>query len=106
MRNKIIRNKIIPFKNFGAINLFGIIFAKPWMDMSEIKINHEAIHTSQMKELLYIPFYIVYTLEWLWRLVFQKGNAYKNLSFEKEAYENESNLNYLKNRKRFAMWRN
>ena len=31
--------------------------------------------------------------------------AYRNISFEKEAYNNEKDLNYIKNRKIFAQWR-
>ncbi|MDG1097782.1 MAG: hypothetical protein P8O20_00205 [Bacteroidia bacterium] len=31
--------------------------------------------------------------------------AYRNISFEREAFTNESNLKYLKNRKCFAQWR-
>lgn len=103
---KIIKNNIIPFKGFLAINLFGIIFVrkdakKPFGIYSQ---NHEAVHTAQMKELLYVPFYIIYLFEWIIRL-FMKGNAYRNISFEKEAYQNETNLNYLKCRKHFAQWR-
>jgi hypothetical protein len=40
-----------------------------------------------MKEILYIPFYLWYGVEWLIKL-FYKGNAYRNLSFEREAYDN------------------
>jgi len=54
-----------------------------------------------MKELLFIFFYIIYILEWLIRLFINK-NAYKNISFEKEAYSNENNLEYLKTRKCFS----
>lgn len=54
-------------------------------------------------------FYIIYLLEWLFRVLFTKDfmsfNAYKNLSFEKEAKSNESDINYLTNRKRFAEWK-
>ena len=56
-----------------------------------------------MKELLYIPFYIWYLLEWLF-LIFKYGNshtAYRNIRFEKEAYENEKDLSYLYHRKRY-----
>ena len=63
-------------------------------------INHEKIHIQQQKELLVIFFYIAYVLEWFVRL-FMKGNAYKNISFEKEAYSNDDNLEYLKQRKIF-----
>lgn len=54
-----------------------------------------------MKELLYVPFYILYILEWLYRLT-QKGNAYKNVSFEKEAYDNENDMDYLNKREYFS----
>ena len=47
---KIIYNKIIPFKGFLAINLFGFLFARK--KLTEVNINHEKIHTEQMKELL------------------------------------------------------
>lgn len=57
-----------------------------------------------MKELGYILFYIIYVVEWLVRL-FMKGNAYRNISFEKEAYSNQYNLAYLGKRKHFAQWR-
>ena len=30
-----------------------------------------------------------------------KVKAYRSISFEQEAYDNQNNLNYLKNRKRF-----
>lgn len=103
---KIIRNRLIPFPGFGAINLFGVVFAKPWMRMSPEKINHEAIHSAQMRELLYLPFYIIYFIEWIWRLLQGKGNAYRALSFEREAYDHEDDLEYLRRRGRFAMWRN
>jgi len=42
-----------------------------------------------------------YVVEWIIRL-FLKGNAYRNISFEREAYSNEKDLSYLDNRKIFA----
>lgn len=102
---KIIRNSFIPFGRYGAINLFGIVFAKHTMPMNKCVQNHEAIHSAQMRELLYIPFYILYVLEWIWNLLFRRGNAYRNISFEKEAYAKERDLDYLKHRKKYAMWR-
>ena len=53
---------------------------------------HEKIHIAQQKEMLVIPFYLWYFIEWLVRL-FKKGNAYQNISFEREAYVNEYNFN-------------
>lgn len=95
----VVRNKIIPFgKNYYAINLCGIIFAKGPCD--KYVINHEKIHTHQMLELLIIPFYILYVIEWLIRLVQYKNlfKAYKNISFEREAYTHGDDLNYLRKR--------
>jgi hypothetical protein len=96
---KVIYNKLIPFGSFKAINIFGIVFAKN--KMSNKDLNHEAIHTAQMKETLFILFYILYLVEWMVKLCF-KGNAYQNLSFEKEAYKFQDNLNYLENRKPYS----
>jgi len=98
---KIIRNKYIPFKGFRAINLFGILFVRGSARINERTIRHEAIHTAQMKEMLYIFFYLWYVIEWLIRL-FMEGNAYRNISFEREAYSNEDDVIYLESRKRFA----
>lgn len=101
---KIIYNNIIPFKGFLAINLFGILFVRGTeRDINDVVLNHERIHTAQMKELGYILFYIIYLLEWIVRL-FKKGNAYRNISFEREAYKYEGDLNYLSARPKWAMW--
>lgn len=101
---KIIYNNIIPFKGFKCINLFGVLFVRKGCFMREEDLNHERIHTAQIKEMLYVGFYVWYFIEWLIRL-FCKGNAYKNLGFEKEAYSNDDNLTYLASRPRFAWWK-
>lgn len=101
---KIVYNNIIPFNGFKCINLFGVLFVRKGCFMSEEDLNHERIHTAQMKEILYVFFYLWYFVEWLIRL-FSKGNAYKNLGFEKEAYSNDDNLTYLATRPRFAWWK-
>lgn len=98
---KIIRNKYIPFPGYKAINLFGILFVKNNAKIDEVTINHESIHTAQMRELLYIPFYLFYVIEWLIRLIqFRNGYmAYRNISFEREAYQNQEDMHYLKGRR-------
>lgn len=102
---KTIDNTFIPFKGFCAINLFGLLFVRKECKgkLNERVYNHERIHTAQMKELGYIFFYIIYFIEWLVRL-FMRGNAYRNISFEKEAYSYEYDLDYLNTRKHFAQW--
>lgn len=101
---KVIRNSIIPFKGFSAINLFGVLFARPEVVITERMLNHEQIHTAQMKELGYILFYVIYFIEWLVRLMFP-GNAYRNISFEREAYDNQRYILYMETRHHFAQWR-
>ena len=100
---KIIRNKFIPFPGYKAINLFGILFVRGDARIGEVTINHERIHTAQIKELLYIFFYLFYAIEWIIRLVQFRNSymAYRNISFEREAYQNEGDLHYLKSRRFF-----
>lgn len=101
----LIYNKYIPFKGFKAINLFGICFVREGCTMPPHSINHEKIHTAQMKELWYVGFYIIYFIEWVARLFFAPATAYRGISFEREAYDNQHDYNYLKSRKHFAQWR-
>ena len=106
---KVIYNNIIPFKGFAAINLFGVVFArKEYKPLPDRTLRHEAIHTAQMRELAYIGFYILYLLEWLFRLIKQSWtgqDAYRNISFEREAYRKQDRTTYLTYRKHFAQWR-
>ncbi len=105
---KVIYNNTIPFKWYLAINLFGILFArKEYKPLDKYTINHEAIHTAQMKELGYIGFYIIYLLEWFMRIIQYESfhKAYRNISFEKEAYNNEKRLDYIYTRKHYNQWK-
>lgn len=101
---KIKYSKIIPFKGFYAINLFGTYFIREeYKDekISKKTLNHEAIHTEQMKELGYIFFYIWYFIEWLIQLILHGSTAYYWISFEREAYDNDKNYKYLNRRKHY-----
>lgn len=105
---KIIKSNIIPLPGFAACNLFGVLFVTPktydriQRGYNKTLINHESIHTAQMKELLYLPFYILYLLFWVIRIITPPfDTAYRDISFEQEAYDNQSNLKYLENRKHY-----
>ena len=101
---KIIYNKYLPLKGYVAINLFGLIFArKEFKPLSRITENHERIHTAQIRELLFVFFYLWYGIEWLVRLIQYRDRkeAYLNISFEREAYRNQYDLGYLKARKKY-----
>lgn len=102
---KIIRNNIIPFKGFAGINLFGVIFVRKNAVVTERMLNHERIHTAQMRELLYVGFYLWYLIEWLIRLCKDPNTAYRKICFEAEAYANQNDQEYLEGRKRFNFWR-
>ena len=100
---KIVRTTILPFKGFTAINLLGMLFVHPGVYLSDELMNHERIHTAQQREMLFVFFYLAYIIEWLVRLP-MRGNAYRNISFEREAYANQRNLHYLENRPHYV-WR-
>lgn len=87
--------------NYLAICLFGFIFSVRPLNAEEV--NHELIHAAQQKELLYIPFFIWYVIEWLVLLIKYRDRmeAYRNIRFEKEAYRHQRDINYLRNRKHY-----
>ena len=102
--------KVKDFKFFGkktiGLTIFPfILLRKSYFDYygeSYLKetINHESIHIEQQKELLVVFFYFWYFGEFLIRRLFVNSDkAYKSISFEKEAYQNEKNLDYIKTRK-------
>ena len=103
---------ILVFKHFFYKNYVGltiwpfIILKNDDLKGDEVLINHEKIHLRQQRELLIIPFYLLYVLEWLLRSIyyldFYKG--YQNISFEREAYVNEKNLEYIESRTIFSFF--
>lgn len=64
-------------------------------------LNHEQIHLRQQAEFLIVFFYLWYGIEFLFRWIQYRNRhkAYRNISFEREAYQNETNFDYLKTRK-------
>lgn len=89
-------------RDFYAINLFGCIIT--CRRLSPYELNHELIHSAQAKELLYLPFYIWYLVEWFILFVKRKDwmKAYLCIRFEKEAYAYQNELDYLQHRKHFG----
>jgi len=68
---------------------------------------HETIHYKQWIELGYVGFLILYPTFWIINLMrgMSGPEAYFNIPFEIEAYENQSDLGYIFNRKPYA-WLN
>ena len=123
-----IKNNIIPFKGYKAINLFGIIFTRK--QLTEKEKNHEKIHSEQMLEVdtlgvgliallcLFcnlhlawcffglLTYYMVYCFEYLVIRFFHKKqkDAYHDVSFEEEAYKYDNDLNYIENKRKPFNW--
>ena len=98
-------SKYIVPKGFNGITLFPFIFLiDKKLKQDSVLIHHEKIHLQQQKEMFIIFFYLFYGLEWFIKLLKYKTkhSAYLNISFEREAYQNENNINYLKTRKPWA----
>jgi hypothetical protein len=100
-----ITNRFIPLRPFVAINLCGLIFVREGQRFDATCLRHEHIHTCQMKELLFVGFYLIYIIEWLVRLLLRRGNAmdaYRFISFEREAYAHQHDASYLSRRRHYA----
>lgn len=95
---------VIPFllrKKFLGITLWPFIIVRDKTLLNDsVFITHEKIHIRQQAEMLVVFFYVWYIFEYLLRLVQYKdrNKAYRNISFEREAYANEKDFNYLKKR--------
>jgi len=95
----------------GGITLWPFIILREvhnstnfWRNRATRIINHESIHIKQQAELLVIPFYILYILEWFIKIFIYGSTtkAYYAISFEREAHSNDKNLDYLESRKSYA----
>ena len=106
MKAKVVFNNIIPFPGFMAMCLFPYIFVRKAAAgrYNVVANNHEHIHAEQQKEMLIVFFLIWYVVEWLCRLAqYRNGKeAYRNISFEREAYAHEKELDYIPKRRHFA----
>lgn len=130
----IIRNNVIPFTGYKAMFFFGILFVRGEAVIDEVTMNHERIHARQLWEIIFafLPFWILmtfiispwillfapwsfylwYVIEWLIRGLLKitkidksSISAYRSLLFEREAYANQNNMEYLTSRKLFAFLR-
>ena len=88
-------------RGFRGLTFFPfVIFTNRNDALDKVCVNHEKIHLRQQLELLVLPFYVWYGIEFAIRLLIfkDKNKAYRTISFEREAYVNEKDLNYLKSR--------
>ena len=104
----IVCQRLLKNTKISGITLFPFIFLKkPEYREDNTLINHEKIHLQQQIELLILFFYLWYVIEyyyWFFRLK-DHYLAYKSISFEREAYAMEDDLNYLDKRKFWSFWK-
>ena len=93
--------KYLTPKGFRGITLFPFVFVVAKEDKEDaVFLNHEKIHVRQQLELLLLFFFVWYGVEFLirWCQYKNRHTAYRNISFEREAYANEKNITYLQER--------
>ena len=121
-------NDVIPFKGYKAMALWPVVFVRTecYSRFDNEDMNHERIHLRQQVEMLVVGIVIAvilalvgcgwwsmlavplflecYGLEYLLRLLlcWNTKKAYRGISFEQEAYNNEQDMDYLKKRKLFC----
>lgn len=124
-------NIFLPFKGFKALTVWPFVFIRLEQKHNYTKIddNHESIHGVQQLEFLVtimallvilscvgffsfgwvftspLWYFAFYGLEFVvrWAIYdFDSWVAYRNISFEQEAFIFQSDFNYLKTRKPFA----
>lgn len=95
---------LIPNRFQGWV-LFPFVFLKEKeLACNPVFMNHERIHLRQQIELLVLPFFLWYGIEYLFRLIQYRNinQAYRNISFEREAYTNQNALEYINQRRLFG----
>ena len=97
-------SKVAPIE-IGAITLGFIVFSRNEMNVATKR--HETIHFQQFLELFFIGFVVLYFYYWLKNLAFGMGRelSYFAIPFEREAYENDWNEDYLRDRKWYTWWK-
>ena len=109
---KFINNSKIPvwLSKLSPIDIWAISFGF-WVwcrgEISKTTKRHETTHFQQQLELLFVFQWILYGLFWVVGFIkYRNGKKayYQNL-FEQEAYDNENDVDYLSNRKRYSWWR-
>lgn len=89
----VIELKILKKWKLLGITIYPFVFVQDKND--KVTINHEKIHIKQQLETGIIPFFIIYGIEAILK-------KYEDISFEKEAYANENDFEYLNKRKHYS----
>ena len=96
----IVKNKILPIGPYEAMALWPFIFTK--VELHPQILTHERIHLKQQTELLLVGFYLLYILNFIWNLIRMRRRPYRDIIFEREAYDNQQDPAYLYFRKPYS----
>lgn len=104
----VIRSKHFPFRPYAGITLFFFIVFRKDYRVTASSMRHEMTHFRQQLEWLVVGFIILYYGEMLFYYIRYRNlfEAYLHISFEREAYAHEDEVDYLKHRKLWANYRN
>jgi hypothetical protein len=106
-------NRLTKKCSFAAMTIGSYIWAAAGRDsLSKVTINHEMIHVAQQQGLGWVWQWLLYFGWRLWLFAgYKRGTrkrerpevsawreAYYSIPFEREAYSNQEDLDYLKNR--------
>lgn len=107
IRTKAYRNRWLCPKSATGITLFGVVFVRNRRDITPQLLLHEKIHCCQQLEWGYIPFFLLYGIEFVYHYLRlrDRRRAYMAISFEREAYANDHNARYLQKRRWYANYR-
>ena len=99
-------SKLAPIE-INAITLFCFVFSRE--TISEETKRHETIHFQQYLETFVVGFLLIYFFDYLYSAIIKKKgfsrDSYLAIRFEQEAWTQDKDVDYLKNRKRFS-WLN
>jgi len=102
----IVSKYLIP-KGFRGMAVFPFVFVRTRKDADYlVTMNHEKIHLRQQLELFILPFFVWYFIDFIlkWVRYGNREKAYRNIIFEREAYANEKDLEYLQSRSFWRFW--
>lgn len=109
---KVIENRILPLPGYVAMTLWPFIFLRKGWYLTQRTRRHETIHARQQLELLALPclpvlFLLWYGVEWIVRSIQYRSfhQGYRNICFEREAYDNDTYVDYLDRRHPYAWLR-
>lgn len=99
----LVNRRLLPKGTYGMTLWPFVLLRESRLKEDAVLINHERIHLRQQIQMLILPFYLWYGIEFLIRLAIlrNKKKAYRALAMEREAYAHESDPNYLKT---FRFW--